>query len=948
MQCSLSDYSPQIIILNETSNTQNNIKLLNYYCIQHCSEPFSGVAILIRKNIQFTQIPTHDNSSIAIKILTSLGPLIIYTQYSPPRENFLNTIPLNKILNFNLPTLIVGDFNAKNPIFHNGNGSGTYKLKGNILKLLMNNQRLNFLGPDFNTCFTHNGGQGKPDIILGNNKLLPYHYQISQGKYIGSDHLPLIIKLSVLPILSIKKKTNLKSLDTTRFKSELQNHKFSDLNNKKVEILDDTLNEIIENIQKSVKTNTKQYVITVASNYIPNSKTKQKLKQVESAFHSLIFNGYPNINVINIYKNDLDILIRNETRQNWNTIIEIAQEHYGKPAAFWNTINRFLGKNQSSTTHLTNKDIIDDNSDTENEIIDYIEPKEKAEFMSNTWRNIFKPHNSDEFVNNNTILIDNWFINNSNVFQSSKTINMNNLQPLDPLMRPINFTEFTRTLKNVKKHKAPGPSGITFFVIQHLPFNYFKIIINIYNAIISSKYWPLIFKTSNMIFAPKPGKDHSNPLNYRPISLLETLAKLLGKILTNRLLYYLEFNNIIPEKQFGFRPSRSTLHSIYAIKETLSELRKQGKTILTVTKDITKAFDTVWLEGLIYKMNQILKFDNDFTALIFNYLFNRRVIPYFSNTAGAAFTPIAGVPQGSCLGPIVFLIHVHDLPPPIYPNSQHLEFADDLIHLVCSDGKGKNKTRDAINKLENELRQTQEWEQNWKIKTSIDKCKVNYTGTTINKIEEYGGVIMNDEFIPVSNPLKILGYSLNNSLSEKHQIDHISSRAKYNLTRLYRFRSAPPKIKKQLYLTLIRPIIEYPNVELHKAAKTHMQKLQRVQNKCLRFICNASLRDCIPSKNLHEIHNLDPINIRLAKLAKKQLYKMKQLYLNNDNGRNLIMPFEKLSPDYNLTQEPLKAKTPSIFENIQANIYIEDSHRKLSLLQLPDNEENFVIPEAKY
>lgn len=196
--------------------------------------------------------------------------------------------------------------------------------------------------------------------------------------------------------------------------------------------------------------------------------------------------------------------------------------------------------------------------------------------------------------------------------------------------------------------------------------------------------------------------------------------------------------------------------------------------------------------------------------------------------------------------------------------------------------------------------------------------------------------------------MTILGYSLSSYLSENKHIENITRKAKTNLLRLYRFKSAPPNIKKHLYLSLIRPILEYPNLELYKSSKTSLSKLQKIQNKALRFISNVSLKDRKTSKSLHIKHKIDPINIRLSKLACKTLYKIKHQYFSNTNDNNFEPPYSKLSPKYNLSQTPIKNKSQSVFQYIDNHIFNSCNNRKLTILNLPDDMDDFAIPQPCY
>lgn len=948
LSTSLHEYSPDVILLNETNNTQNNIKMLGFNTIQKCKVNYSGTAILIRKPIKFNEIPTYDDSSLAIKIYSAIGPIIIYTHYSPPRHNHINTIPINKILNFNLPTIIIGDFNAKNAIFHNGKGDKIATYKGKQLEYIIKDRNLTFAGPDFHTYVTKTG-RGKPDLILLNNKILPFHYHTTQGNFTGSDHLPIIFKISIHPIKLINNKTNLHSLDITQFKNNLKDDVFEDLQNKNVKTMDKVVDSLFENIQVATKNNSKSYTVFPMQSYVPNSKTKQKLKQTVNAFNSHITKGFPPINIINKYKNELDLIILNETKNSWNKVVEIASDNFGKPHSFWQNIHKLLNKNPKKITHLeynTNPLTSDTSSCDSSDDEEYITDTEKARLMSKSWKKIFQPHNSQEFNNDHTKKVDSWFKDNCGKFKHKSIIDYAQLSPDHPILKPISITEYQNAIKSTKKNKAPGMSGIKLSIIQYLPPNYIKTIIKLYDAVVCTHYWPIKFKTSGMIFIPKPGKTPTNPYNYRPISLLEVIAKLFEKIITQRILYFLEHNNILPQHQFGFRSSKSTTHSIHFILETLKEYKKQHQSSLIATRDITKAFDTVWHEGLIYKINQILNLDDSFTSFIYNYLTNRSIIPHFNQVAGPAFTPKAGVPQGSCLGPIIFITYVHDLPSTIHPNTSLFQYADDLIHIVNSDTKNKNKNKIVIKKMENELNNTLHWERKWKIKTCIEKSNISFIGTTLEALNQLGGVIIENKKIPFNNPVKILGYNLTPYLSINKHIDQIVKRAKFNLAQLYRFKTAPTHIKRYLYIALIRPILEYPSVTLSQANKTNISKLQRIQNKGLRFISNVKLSDRYSSLSLHKKHNLDPVNVRLHNLSNKVLYKMRDLYLP-EKEEDKIKPFNKLDPDFILDTIPMFNEKDTVARKMLDNIFNESPRTLQINALLPDINQN-TVPIPRY
>ena len=147
-------------------------------------------------------------------------------------------------------------------------------------------------------------------------------------------------------------------------------------------------------------------------------------------------------------------------------------------------------------------------------------------------------------------------------------------------------------------------------------------------------------------------------------------------------------------------------------------------------------------------------------------------------------------------------------------------------------------------------------------------------------------------------------------------ITHIKEKASFNILKLYRFKSAPLKIKRRLYSTLIRPILEYPAVQINESGITNRRKLQRIQNKATRFITNSKLLDRRRSETLHNITKLTPVNIRYNKLAKKQLYKIYENYYQE-------YVYINKATDYEITTEPKQQKQQSLMQRIEDIIFID-------------------------
>ena len=429
----------------------------------------------------------------------------------------------------------------------------------------------------------------------------------------------------------------------------------------------------------------------------------------------------------------------------------------------------------------------------------------------------------------------------------------------------IKLKEVYKVIKNLKAKKAPGYDNINGKMIKELPPKAFRFITILINSILRLNHFPAQWKVAQIILIPKPGKAKELVTSYRPISLLPILSKVCEKLIIIRLNKILRDKNIIPAHQFGFRNKHSTIEQVNRVTTEIRNTFEKNNYCTTAFLDVAQAFDKVWHEGLLYKLKKILP--NNFYNLIKSYLSNRMFQTKINNEVTRLYPIKAGVPQGSVLGPILYLIYTADLP--TRKNITLGTYADDTVIIASH-----SSATIASLTLQNYLLTAQQWFKTWRI--IINESKSVQVTFTLRK-ETCPPVYLNGKPIPQCDKVKYLGMHLDRRLTWK---DHIWSKRKQlnlKLTKMYwligRKSNLSIENKLLIYKCIIKPVWTYGIQLWGTASKSNIEIIERFQNKTLRNILDAPW--FVPNEILLKDSNISSV--------KEEVKNFKERYKNRLN-----------------------------------------------------------------
>lgn len=365
---------------------------------------------------------------------------------------------------------------------------------------------------------------------------------------------------------------------------------------------------------------------------------------------------------------------------------------------------------------------------------------------------------------------------------------------------PVSLDECNKIIQNLK---------ITKTSIDYIPVKLFKSISSsiikpltqLINGSLLSGVFPDRLKIARITPIFKSG-NKTNPSNYRPISSLPFLSKIFETCFKNRLLSFLEKNEIITQSQYGFLRGKNTSDALIDLTEFIYKNLNEKKHSLSVLVDLRKAFDTVNHKILLGKLERcgVRGLGLDWCR---SYLSNR--VQYVAiNGKCSKKKPISiGVPQGSILGPIMFLIYINDLCPTAnYP--KYTFFADDTT-ITLADENFTN----LINQTNSELELVSQWAIHNRLTINADKTECIVFSNREFSISN-SQIKMGSEYINFKNSCKFLGVFLDNKTSFSNHIDSICNKMTKSAGILYRINSSlTPQARLSFYYSFVYPYLSY-------------------------------------------------------------------------------------------------------------------------------------------
>ena len=390
-------------------------------------------------------------------------------------------------------------------------------------------------------------------------------------------------------------------------------------------------------------------------------------------------------------------------------------------------------------------------------------------------------------------------------------------------------------ISNSKCCKSPGDDKIPYEFLKHLHRHALTILLAFYNKIWTESKLPDDWHHAIILPLLKPNKNAASPDSYRPISLTSTICKVMERLVTNRLQWYIEKNNLLSKNQSGFRKHKSTIDQILKLQDSIFKKLKNKEDVLAIFIDFERAYDMLHVPTLLKKLLNMGIIGKTYHWIV-NFLSNRTFQVKIGTSFSDKYSLENGTPQGAVISSLLFLIMINDIPQGLDGVEMTL-FADDSS--IYAGHRNHNKLQ---SRIQLSLNAIDKWCNKNGFKISISKT----VGVLFTKKRRISNVKIKvgNEPIKIEKTAKFLGVIFDHRLSWKPHIEYVITKCK-NRMNLMRAVSgnhwgASKKALLHIYRALIRSVIDYGDAAYSSAPQSYLDKLSSVQTEALRLCCGAA------------------------------------------------------------------------------------------------------------